>query len=135
MDRYALRAAELAEELVASLNEHDVQALREDLSGATRDEWFAWCHTNASLVREFVRATPSQRRQAQWREHRAPLTYAAYLHCVHACAMLLAVAQHDLVPGGPYREMSARAGDAYRTATQLLNDYPGWPWSGRAPFR
>lgn len=48
--------------------------------------------------------------------------------------MLHAVSQHDLTPGGAYRDTAARAGDAYQTAMEAACDFPEWPWEGESPI-
>tara|TARA_B100000700_G_scaffold270027_1_gene311870 strand:- start:11459 stop:11875 length:417 start_codon:yes stop_codon:yes gene_type:complete len=135
VDRYAQQAAELAEELASSLTEREVQFLRERFEAATLASWRDWQAEAADDVRAFVRATPAQRRRRKrWAEALPLLTHAAYLHCVQAHAMLHAVSQHDLTPGGSYRDAAARAGDAYQTAQRIESDFPEWPWDGESPI-
>lgn len=135
MDRYAQQAAALAEELVESLTEDEIQFLRERFAVATLQGWRAWRGEAADDVRAFVRATPSERRRRKrWREAFPLLTHAAYLHCARAHAMLLAVSQHDLTPGGSYRDAAARAGDAFQAAMGAECDFPEWPWDGDSPI-
>jgi len=135
VDRYAQQAAALAAELVESLTEGEIQFLRERFEAATLQDWRTWQEEAADDVRAFVRATPTQRRhRKRWSEALPLLTHAAYLHCVNAHAMLLAASQHDLTPGGSYRDAAARAGDAYHTAAALAADFPEWPWPGESPI-
>jgi hypothetical protein len=135
VDKYAQQAAAQAEELVESLTEDEIQFLRERFEAATLQGWRTWQEEAADDVRAFVRATPAQRRRRKrWGEAFPLLTHAAYLHCARAHAMLLAVSQHDLTPGGSYRAAAARAGDAYQTAMAAECDFPEWPWDGESPI-
>jgi hypothetical protein len=136
VDRYAQQAAELAEELAASLSEREVQMLRDYFGAAKLADWLSWHDAHREDVPAFVRSTPAARRKrANWREDIPLLTYAAYLHCIQAYAMLLAVAKYDLRPGGSYRDMADRAGAAFQAAQDADADFESWPWEGPDPTR
>ncbi|MEX0745288.1 MAG: hypothetical protein WD118_06765 [Phycisphaeraceae bacterium] len=135
MDTYAQQAAALAEELVESLTEDEIQFLRDALSCTSLNAWQRWLREAADEIRAFARSTPAARRKrVSWQTHFPVLTHAAYLHYAKAHAVLLALSQHDLTPGGSYRDTAVRAGDAYRTALEAEADFPEWPWDGDSPI-
>lgn len=135
MDKYAQRAGAQVEELVATLAEHEIQDLRECLSGASQKQWLQWCDDHASEIRDFVRATKTERRrQERWKAAFPMLVYASYLHCAQGYVMLLAISQHDLTPGGPYRFATAQAGAALQSALDGLKGIREWPWDGKNPI-
>lgn len=131
MDKYIQAATEMAEELVEALTESELQTLRDELAVTPVRGWLLWLEEAAGEIESFVGATPSSRRRsARWKPLFPFLVFAAYLHCRSARAMLVAVSQHHLSPGGPYRRMTARAGTAFSTAELEQEALPEWPWEG-----
>lgn len=131
LEHYADHAAALAQELIESLSETDVEALRANLSGGTLREWDCWRVSHEEDVAAFVSATPSQRaRKAQWSEARLHLTLAAAQHCLEAAALLHVTDR--LTPGYSYRQMASMAGRAYQDL--MGRHIPDWPFDGGSPF-
>jgi hypothetical protein len=131
LEGYAEHAAVLAQELIDSLSEADVEALRASLSGGTLHDWDRWRAEHEEAVAAFVSATPSQRaRKTQWKEAWLHLTLAAAQHCLEAAALLRATDR--LTPGYSYRQMASIAGCAYQDLTGRY--IPDWPFDGDNPF-
>ncbi len=85
LDIYAAHAALLAQELIESLTEAEIEELRANLAGVSLREWWRWRDAHEEQVAAFVSATASQRaRKAQWREERLRLTLAAAQICLEA---------------------------------------------------
>ncbi len=83
LDTYAAHAALLAQELIESLTEAEIEKLRASLSGMPLREWWRWRDAHEEQVAAFVSVTVSQRaRKAQWREARLHLTLAAAQTCL-----------------------------------------------------
>lgn len=136
LDNYILEAEDLAGELRESLQEAEIEALHQRLSGWAIKDWINWRMGNQSLVSEFVAATPSERdRKKRFREHRLYLTMAGIQHCLEAHALLSVISDSCLEPGESYRSMTARAGNAH---TRLLLEFevPYWPFDDyvESPF-
>lgn len=131
MDKYIQAATEMAEELVEALTEPELQTLRDQLAVTAVSDWLRWLDEVTDEVESFVRATPAaRRRSARWKPEFPFLVFAAYLHSRRARAMLIAVSRHHLSPGGPYRQLTARAGSAFSTAELEQEMLPEWPWEG-----
>ena len=129
---YAHACRNLAQELLESLSSAEIKALREWLSGLTRKQWYGWLEQYERDIYAFVSATPSERlRRKAWQEPamRLPLTLAAWHHVQQAAAVLDAIDQHGLHPGGSWRSMAAEAGEAYWEI--LGRDIPFWPFPGK----
>lgn len=116
----------LADELRDSLTDGDVAELHKLLEGLTLLDWTRLRVSHQKLVTDFVSATPRQRKAAKFRKERLFLTMAGIQHCLEAEAILRAMDEHFLEPGGSYREMAARAGEAYDRMYEL--EIPNWPF-------
>lgn len=133
MHRYASQCGELAQELVDSLSEQEVELLKSRLEGASKHDWKTWKLTYQADIAGYVAATPSQRqRKKRWQACRLELTLAAFQHCIEAQILLDQVDEHFLMPGGPYRAMASKAGVAYRKVAGV--EATSWPWPGDTPF-
>lgn len=130
---YASACHGLADELRDSLTEAEVLELHSLLKGLTLLDWTKLRVSNQKLVTDFVAATPSQRKAAKFRKEKLFLTMAGIQHCLEAEAILRAMDEHLLEPGGSYREMAARAGEAYDRMYEF--EIPNWPFDSLdSPF-
>lgn len=131
LHNYAAQCRNLADELVDSLSDTQIQALRGLLFSLGARNWLDWRAAHAERVASFVSATPSARRkQPLPANDLLLLTLAAYQHCCEAADLLVAACQ--LQPGGSYRHMAAQAGLSWRMLEQA--DWPDWPWTEPDPF-
>jgi hypothetical protein len=126
LGRYAMECEGLADELRDSLTEAEVVELHRLLSGRSVNEWVRWRCANSKRVSSLVAATPGQRKAPRLRKDKLFLTMAGIQHCLEAQAILRAVDGHFLEPGGSYREMAARAGEAYDQMYEF--EIPNWPF-------
>lgn len=126
LGKYAAECEALADELRESLGEEDVAQLHELLAGRQIQEWIRWRDANINLVVDFVAASPSQRKRKKFDGQRLLLTLAGIQHCLEAHALLTVIDESFLEPGCSYREVAARAGEAY----DHLFDFnvPDWPF-------
>jgi hypothetical protein len=132
LSRYADQTDAIAQELLASLSESDIAALRARLSGMTQAEWWRWRDKQEAQLAAYASATVSQRaRKAGFREDRILLTLGAALYCLEAAALLKAIL--PLSPGCSYRKMAVLAGRAFQEIMET--PIPDWPFDGEPPFR
>lgn len=126
LSKYVMACEGLAQELRDSLTEAEISELYNLLQGLPLADWIKLRLTHQKSVSAFVRATPTQRKGAKFRKDRLILTLAGIQHCLEAHAMLSVVNESFLEPGCSYRDMAARAGDAY----ERLFDFavPDWPF-------
>lgn len=134
LGNYAGASSSLAQELIDSLSEEEIQGLYDSLHGQRVLEWIRWRHKNRLVVAQFVAETPSQRkRKKKYRGHIPHLTLAGAQHCMEASALLTVIHQNLLVPGGSYRSMAAEAGQAYGQIFEF--EIPYWPFTATpSPF-
>ncbi|GMU82307.1 MAG: hypothetical protein AMXMBFR47_21780 [Planctomycetota bacterium] len=129
-----MECAGLAEELRCSITEEEVAELHRVLTGLSVTDWIEWRDVNMESVCDFVASTPSQRKAAKFKKSKLVLTMAGVQHCLEAEAILRAADEHFLEPGGPYREMAARAGRAFDRLFEF--EIPNWPFDSLdTPFR
>lgn len=127
---YAAASSGFARELAASLTNEDVLSLAEDVGGIGLHAWVQWQVEHEDATSDYVAATPAQREKKKaWREPvlRRRLVLAAMTHCLaaHELQAFLRDHEHDLSPGGTYRDTTATAGRLYWTL--MGSEIPHWP--------
>ncbi len=137
LSRYASQCRSFAVELFDSMTDKDVELLREDLASLEAGDWLDWVEAHHSDIVAFVRATPTKRlKRIPWQDShlRRRLVLAAIRHVQCAEALMNGIVDHQMVPGGSYRDMAAIAGIAYEDIC-LRNRPQYWPFAGEIPFR
>lgn len=131
---YAKKAEELAQELIESLTESEIEDLRSQLQGLTIQQWQQWRVECQVAIAEFAASTPSQRaKKARWKEMRAGLALAAAQLCLESAALQKATLRlRQTQPGASYRDMTTIAGVAYQEV--MAAEIPVWPLAGQSPF-
>lgn len=131
---YSEQCFGMAQEFSESLQNEEVDALREWLRRSGAEAWREWRGVHAQHAEQFVAAGPAQRaRRRLSPSDRLLLTLGAYQCCVEAGELLHQAAQ--LQPGGSYRAMAATAAQAYRRLhDKERRQLPMWPWGYPNPF-
>lgn len=133
LGKYAVACDDLANELRNTLTDTDIAELHRMFQGHSVSYWGGLRMTHQDLISRFVGSTPSQRNGRRFRENKLFLTMAGIQHCREAEAILTELNSSFLEPGGSYRDMAARAGEAY--VRLLCFDIPVWPFDElESPF-
>lgn len=133
---YAAECRRLALELIGETTPGDIEQVRAELAGMEETDWLSWCAANQKEISLLISASPSKRRtRKSWRSVGLKPRYAlaAIQHTIRGLAVLNAVENRGLHPGGSYRDMAARSGTAYMDlffSTQVFY----WPFEGPGPF-
>lgn len=144
MSSYSANADHLAEELLGSLSEDDIEHLRMDLEQLGVEGWIVWAEKAQHEANDYLRATEKQRvRLKKWRDSvlRRRLVLIAYHQARLASSMLDAAA--NLGPGGGYRDTTAYAASLglrvmrdgeWRWPFLDLDPPSGWPGPHFEPY-
>jgi hypothetical protein len=132
---YAANCEGLVQELVKSLDDADIAALRQDCAALGFEGMKRWSGNNLNLVEKYVRATPSQRKKKkEWRDPvlRGRLVLSSIQYISLARNFLEGIEEHMIWPGGSYRDMAAAAGKAFYSI--FWKGVDAWPFPGENPF-
>ena len=136
LESYARAARGLVSEILDQLVPYGFETLETAARETGRTAFHRYCHERQDELLAYVEATPSQRAKKlakiQSDQRWVYLLAASYWARV-GLAMLEAVTDHRLGPGGSNRSM---LGSAATAAGQLLDGWPSlWPFDdGRDPF-
>jgi len=122
-------------ELIESLSDENVDALREDCTTLSIDGWFEWLELNFDEILKYIAAAPSRRAQTRkWNERtvQGRLVLAAVQHLDRAQVFLTAIDEHFVWQGLSYREVAAGAGSAYIDIHNKSISL--WPFDDPDPF-
>jgi hypothetical protein len=132
---YAAKCDDILQELLESLSDADIEALRTDCATLGVDGLKHWGGDNLELIEQYVRATPSQRnRKKEWQKPvlRRRLVLTGIHYVTFAKKLLAGIDEYMLYPGLSYRDTAANAGRAFHSIFQGGVD--PWPFSGDDPF-
>ena len=126
----------IGNELLDSMDEGDIAALRADLTMFGESGWRAWRGENRKEIVAYVKSPPSARnRKKSWQDpkKRRLLSFAGFQHSFLALHLLIAVDSMDITPGRSYRDMVIAAEEAYMRS-MVMNDENVWPFDPPAPL-
>lgn len=136
LDNYVVACKNFRLELQNLLTPEDKSALIYDIRTLGNSGWCHWQAQNEELIFEFVSATPSARRaRKSWKDPvlRRRLILGSLYHVIQARILLGTICEMHLEAGSSYRDMAARAGEAYNRIV-LDEAVPLWPLEGENPF-
>jgi len=132
---YAGEVYRIAEEILDEISQDDVEVVYRKLQTLGYDGWCDWKANNLDVVCRYVESTPLQRARLKLFKPLMPLlALAAFQECLAGYNLLMAIENHNLFPGGPYRTMARRATEGFRDIyTLAVDEYWPWRWQER-PF-
>lgn len=129
LDAYVSAAGDQCEELADELHAHGLQAVSEVCEQVGAKKMMAHLAENYTAYLAAVPDTPSaRRRKLRTMDVRDQIIYrlAVLFLARNALIVLNAVCDHQLEPGGPYRQTTARSAAA---ALQIAREQPSfWPF-------
>lgn len=132
LDRYTNACRQLAQELIESLTESEIDQLRSDLDGTALPDWTEYRHSVSGTVEPYVAATPSKRAKMHNPQDKGFLVLAAIQHCLEAAELLEQIEKIDIYPQASYRGVAGRAGTAFAELCDCAACE--WPFDGASPF-
>ena len=128
LDPYARAAYSIAEELLDSISDPEVELLREKYRGRNCLEWSIWQGSHRAEVLAYACATSTGRQHEKWRFLLPDLKWAAYEEVNHTAIFLEAASR--LAPGIPL----GAAIEVHREFWRSLSADGHWPFDDDDPF-
>lgn len=131
---YIAGVRDLAEEIRTSFSEDECDELFVLLRDMGMERWDSWKVERREVIVRYVMSTPAQRGKVKmFQPNRLLLAFAAYQHSRGAQVFLQAIDSNLIYPGGAYRLMAGRAGEAYQDVLECVEP-DLWPWGEDHPL-
>ncbi len=132
--RYVEEMKGIAEEIVDEFSDSERNFLEVEIKKLGIDTWIKFKRSHVTLVKEYVSATPSQRKKQKRFQsgYRVYIALAAYQECMSAAFMFEEISKKQMFYDLSYRNFAGLACEVFSASTEIPNDY-FWPWCD-SPF-